>query len=119
MAVIREIADISQIILYELMAKTNLCIDVLGTSFSIAAEEDSEYLNGLLKNFKLKIENTQKETGLKDPLRVAILTGYLICDELQRVYDKQAVDNKLAAHTEKETEEITANLIARIDEVLG
>jgi cell division protein ZapA (FtsZ GTPase activity inhibitor) len=101
------------------MAKTNLRIDVLGTSFSIAAEEDAKYLNRLLENFKLKIETTQKETGLKDPLRVAILTGYLICDELQRVYDRQTVDNESIAHTEKETEKITANLIARIDEVLG
>ncbi|MDR0785838.1 MAG: cell division protein ZapA [Treponema sp.] len=100
------------------MAKTNLCIDVLGTSFSIAAEEDSDYLNRLLENFKLKIETTQKETGLKDPLRVAILTGYLICDELQRIYDKQAFDNELVAHTEKEIEEITAHLITYIDEIL-
>jgi cell division protein ZapA (FtsZ GTPase activity inhibitor) len=101
------------------MAKTNLCIDVLGTSFSIAAEEDAKYLNRLLENFKLKIETTQKETGLKDPLRVAILTGYLICDELQRLYDRQVVDKEFIAHSEKETEEITANLIAHIDEVLG
>jgi cell division protein ZapA (FtsZ GTPase activity inhibitor) len=100
------------------MAKTNLRIDVLGTSFSIAAEEDVKYLNRLLENFKLKIETTQKETGLKDPLRIAILTGYLICDELQRVYDRQARDNEFIAHTEKETEEITANLIARIDKAL-
>ncbi|MDR0411583.1 MAG: cell division protein ZapA [Treponema sp.] len=100
------------------MAKTNLCIDVLGTSFSIAAEEDSKYLNRLLENFKLKIETTQKETGLKDPLRVAILTGYLICDELQRAYDRQAFDTERVAHTEKEVEEITTRLIASIDEVL-
>jgi diadenylate cyclase len=60
----------------------------------------------------------QKNTGLKDPLKVAILTGFLACDELQRVYDRQAADQELGEHEDRETEAITAKLIARIDEIL-
>jgi cell division protein ZapA (FtsZ GTPase activity inhibitor) len=100
------------------MPKSNLRIDLLGTSFSIAAEEDSEYLDRLLERYQLAVESTQKSTGLKDPLKVAILTGFLVCDELQRVYDRQATDQELDEHEELETEKITATLIACIDEIL-
>jgi cell division protein ZapA (FtsZ GTPase activity inhibitor) len=100
------------------MPKTNLRIDVLGTSFSIAAEEDTEYLNRLMERYQLAVESTQKNTGLKDPLKIAILTGFLVCDELQRVYDRQAADQELGEHEDRETEAITAKLIARIDEIL-
>jgi cell division protein ZapA (FtsZ GTPase activity inhibitor) len=100
------------------MAKTNLRIDILGTSFSIAAEEDSEYLNRLLERYQLAVEETQNSTGLKEPLKVAILTGFLAYDKYLRVCDRHAVEQEVSIHEEQETEAITRNLIARIDEIL-
>lgn len=98
--------------------KSNLRIEVLGTSFSIAAEEDTGYLNRLLERYQLAIEGTQKSTGLKDPLKIAILTGFLVCDELQRVYDRQTADQEIDAHENKAIEEVILNLINRIDEIV-
>ncbi|MDR1470164.1 MAG: mannose-6-phosphate isomerase, class I [Spirochaetaceae bacterium] len=67
------------------MQKNSLRIDVLGTSFTIVAEADRLYLDGLLKRYKLKIEEIQKGAGVDDPLRVAILTGFALYDEIERM----------------------------------
>jgi mannose-6-phosphate isomerase len=67
------------------MQKNSLRIDVLGTSFTIAAEADRLYLDGLLKRYKLKIEEIQKSAGIDDPLRIAILTGFALYDEIERM----------------------------------
>ncbi|MDR0375079.1 MAG: cell division protein ZapA [Treponema sp.] len=100
------------------MAKTNLRIEVLGTSLSIAAEEDSEYLNRLLERYQLAVEETQTSTGLKEPLKLAILTGFLAYDKYLRVCDRHEVEQELSIREEQETEEITRHLIERIDEAL-
>jgi cell division protein ZapA (FtsZ GTPase activity inhibitor) len=93
------------------MEKTDLRIDMLGTSFSISADEDPEYLESLLNRFQIIIENTKKATGLKDPLKVAILTGFLLCDEIEKI-------KKQGYGEGEEAEQLTLDLIARIDEAL-
>ncbi|MDR2782851.1 MAG: cell division protein ZapA [Treponema sp.] len=100
------------------MAKTNLRIEVLGTSFSIAAEEDSEYLNRLLERYQLAVEETQTLTGLKDPLKVAILTGFLAYDKYLGVCSRHETEQELSIREEQETEKITRHLIECIDEIL-
>ena len=93
------------------MEKSNLHIQLLGTSFSIAADEDSVYLENLLNKYKNVLENTQNATGLIDPLKLAILTGFLLCDEIEKI--------KLEENREGlEAEKLTLNMIARIDEVI-
>ncbi|MDR3343883.1 MAG: cell division protein ZapA [Treponema sp.] len=92
------------------MPKSDLRIDILGISLSIAAEEDVIYLKNLLNNYRLAIENTQKSTGLRDPLKTAILTGFLLCDEIERIRKREVRD--------KEVEQLTLDMIARIDEAL-
>ena len=94
------------------MPKSNLRIDILGTSFYITADEDYTYLESLLNRYRINIENTQKSTGLTDPLKVAVITGFLLCDEIQKL-------NKLGETSEsKEAERLTLDLITRIDDVL-
>ncbi|MDR2103072.1 MAG: cell division protein ZapA [Treponema sp.] len=99
------------------MGKGDLRIDILGTSIVISADEDARYLEDLLGRYRAAIESTQNMTGLKDPLKIAILTGYLLCDELQKSH---TVSAKLAAgkHEEQEAEQLTLELITRIDNVL-
>jgi cell division protein ZapA (FtsZ GTPase activity inhibitor) len=87
---------------------SDLRLDLLGTSFSITAGEDPAYLEEILDQYRTAIENTQKNTGLKDPLRTAILTGFLLCDEI----------HKLRSQEGGEAEQLTLNLITRIDEAL-
>jgi cell division protein ZapA (FtsZ GTPase activity inhibitor) len=96
------------------MEKNDLRIDMLGTSFSIAADEDPAYLEGLLKRYQVVIENTKRVTGLHDPLKVAILTGFLLCDEIEKI-KKQGQSGEREG---REAERLTLDLIARIDEAL-
>ncbi|GHU12743.1 cell division protein ZapA [Spirochaetia bacterium] len=90
------------------MDKNGLQINLLGTSFSIAADEDPVYLENLLERYAAIVENTKKLTGLSDPLKVAILTGFLLCDEIEKIRE----------HEGRAAELLTLDLIARIDEVL-
>jgi cell division protein ZapA (FtsZ GTPase activity inhibitor) len=96
------------------MEKNGLRIDILGTSLSIAADEDSAYLESLLNRYRIVIENTKKTTGLNEPLKIAVLTGFLLCDEIEKMKSQ-------GLHGEnegKEAERLTLDLIARIDEAL-
>jgi cell division protein ZapA (FtsZ GTPase activity inhibitor) len=97
------------------MSKSDLRIDILGTSFSILADEDPLYLNGLLNRYRTVIENTQKSTGMKDPLKIAILAGFLLCDEIQRTRKQDSAREPVEA---REAEQLTLDLIARIDEAM-
>jgi cell division protein ZapA (FtsZ GTPase activity inhibitor) len=59
---------------------------------------------------------------LKDPLKVAILTGCLLCDEInklkQQVEEEQSSAEAQRAGEEHELERIAQNLIACIDHVI-
>jgi cell division protein ZapA (FtsZ GTPase activity inhibitor) len=63
----------------------DLFINILGASFSITAGEDPHYLNEVLEQYHVAVANTQKISGMKDPLKVAILTGFLLCDEINKL----------------------------------
>lgn len=88
-----------------------LRLDILGTSFSVTAEEDEEYLKKVLTQYQAAVENTQKISGINNPLNVAVLTGFLLCDEI----------NKMKQQTENESSEVqkrTMNIIAALDQAL-
>jgi len=89
-----------------------LCLDILGTSFTIAADEDEEYLRKVLAQYRAAVENTQSISGINEPLNIAVLTGFLLCDEV----------NKIKQQLEKESIEIserTMKLITALDQALG
>jgi mannose-6-phosphate isomerase len=94
-----------------LVPKNNLHIDVLGTSITISADEDQEYLQTLLETYKKKLEDIQASTGLTDPLKTAVLTGFLLCDEAEKASRKTGEENR-------EVEELTLDIISRLDEAL-
>ncbi|MCL1927413.1 MAG: cell division protein ZapA [Treponema sp.] len=93
------------------MEKSNLHFKLLGTSFSIVADEDINYLEKLLNKYKSVLDNTQKAAGVNEPLKLAILTGFLLCDEIEKT---KLEENRKG----KEAEQRTLNMIARIDEVI-
>ncbi|GHT79552.1 hypothetical protein FACS1894130_08590 [Spirochaetia bacterium] len=99
------------------MPKSDLRIDILGTSFSITADEDSAYLESLLNHYRIKVENTRKKTGLSDPLKLAVVTGFLLCDEAQKAQNGGAPADPEISDLD-EAERLTLDLITRIDEVL-
>ena len=90
---------------------TELCFDLLGTRFSINVDKDKAYLQNILNQYLDAVENTQSISGLKDPLNIAILTGYLLCDEINEM-------RLMKNGEEKEAEERALSLIAKIDKAL-
>jgi cell division protein ZapA (FtsZ GTPase activity inhibitor) len=98
------------------METKKLYINVLGESFSISADEDIEYLESLLDRYRTILDNTGKATGIseKEPLKLAILTGFLLCDEIEKM--------KSQIHTEspedREAEQLTMDLINRIEQFI-
>lgn len=98
----------------------NLQIDVLGTSFAIKANEDSEYLNKLLGYYKRIVGQLEKSGPLQSPLQISIISGIMLCDELykekgRKVKFQTALEKN---STDEEAEKITKSLIEKIDQVL-
>ena len=93
------------------MTKNEISIDVLGTRFTISADREPEYLKKLLDKYRTAIEDVKKISGLKDPLKIAILTGFLLSDDLEkRGPEISDVDN--------EAERLTLAMISSLEEIL-
>ena len=88
-----------------------ICLDILGTSFTITVDEDEAYLQKVLSQYRAAVENTQSISGINEPVNIAILTGFLLCDEINRI--KQQLANESI-----EIQERTMNLIAKLDKAL-
>jgi len=110
----------------------DLLLDILGTSFTITADEDEAYLKKVLAQYRTAIKNTQNLSGITNPLNVAILTGFLLCDEFNKVKDrlKNEIEAKNVSETlaaaqeseiqweEQEVEERTLRLIHKLEQAL-
>ena len=101
-----------------------LRIEMLGTSFTIQANEDNEYLEKLLGYYKRITEDVNKIDSIKNPLQTAILSGIMICDELYKEkQNKVALENGQYVPVENdmdnyEIERRTQSMIDKIDKVL-
>jgi len=93
----------------------DLLIDVLGTKFSITTNEDPAFLDKVLVQYQTAIGNTQNISGMKDPLKIAILTGFLLCAEINKL--KIQIEHEQTG-AEEELNRITRNLIDCIDLVM-
>lgn len=97
----------------------NLQIDLLGTSFSIQANESPEYLEKLLDYYKKVVNQVDKEAKIKDSLKVAIISGIMICDELCKEKQKLQFTNQTINKQDLvEAEEIALRIIENIDKVI-
>lgn len=94
------------------MPKESLRVDLLGTSFTIKADEDPTYLRNLLIKYARIVDETRSNTGLIDPLKISIVAGLVLCDELDKAR------RGTARADADETERIALDLIARIDDAL-
>ncbi|HCC37665.1 MAG TPA: cell division protein ZapA [Treponema sp.] len=100
------------------MAVRDFALDVLGTSFSIRVDEEPAYLEELLDRYRDAVDNTQILFKLKDPLVTAVLTGFLLCDELHKEKNQAGDQNPALQEEAREAEELAMRIIARIDRVL-
>jgi cell division protein ZapA (FtsZ GTPase activity inhibitor) len=96
------------------VSKSDLRIDILGTAFSITADEDPVYLETLLTRYRQVIANTKKITGLEDPLKISIIAGFLLCDDLQKLSNQNP-----RIRDAMEAEQLTQDLITRLDRALN
>ncbi len=94
-----------------------LQINTLGTSFEITAKEDDVYLKNLLSYFNQVSSQIEATTELKDPVKIAILSGIMICDELYKEKKKNA-DNIDKKEDLFEAERLTLQMIEKITRVL-
>ncbi|MEE0998420.1 MAG: cell division protein ZapA [Treponemataceae bacterium] len=94
-----------------------LQINTLGTSFEIQAKEDDAYLKNLLSYFNQISNQIEASTELRDPLKIAILSGIMICDELYKEKKKNA-DNIDKKEDLFEAERLTLQMIEKITRVL-
>jgi mannose-6-phosphate isomerase len=94
----------------------DLYLDILGAPFSITVDEDPVYLDRLLTNYRNAVEDVRKSTGLKDKdaLKIAILTGFSLCDELEKL----KVIMERGSEEEQKTFQRTLNLFSRLDEAM-
>ena len=98
------------------MPKSDLRIDILGTNLTISAEEEPEYLNTLLDKYRRTVENVQQKTGITDPLKTAVLTGFLLCDDLEKAGKTKA--GQRAGEEPGEAEQLTLGMISRLNEIV-
>jgi len=96
----------------------DLCLDILGTSFTITADEDEDYLKKVLAQYKAAIKNTQSISGISEPLNVAILTGFLLCDEINKIKKAEGEDDAEIQWEKQEVEERTVRLINKLEQAL-
>jgi cell division protein ZapA (FtsZ GTPase activity inhibitor) len=97
------------------VALHDLLIDVLGTKFSITTNEAPAFLDKVLSQYQAAIENTRNISGMKDPLKIAILTGFLLCAEINKL--KTQIEREQTG-VEQELNRITRNLIDSIDQAM-
>ena len=86
-----------------------LKIELLGTSFSIKASEDDDYLKKLLGYYKNIVDEIQKSGMLKSELHISILAGIMLCDELykkrsfSKTFAQQRKSRKTGFRNDKKT----------------
>ena len=98
------------------MAKNDLLIDIFGTNITISTEEPAKYLEMLLGKYRRTIENVQRTTGLKDPLKIAVLTGFLLCDDLEKA---GSAPGAVKDEEQGEVERLTESMISRLSEIMS
>ena len=103
-----------------------LQINLLGTSFTIQANEDDEHLQKLLGYYSRIIEDVSKIDSIKTPLQTSILAGIMLCDEVYKeksnavAMEKNMPQNAQPLDDEEsaELERRTIAMINKINKVL-
>jgi cell division protein ZapA (FtsZ GTPase activity inhibitor) len=101
------------------MDKSSVQIKLLGTSFTIQVDEDPQYIQQLVAFLERKSREIEESGSVKDPLRISILTGLLVADELFK--ERERSTSSHPPSTDKHDEELsrlTEQIIRRLDSTL-
>jgi len=99
------------------MSKGQLNIDLLGTSFAIQANETDEYLNKIYNHYLHVLDQVRQSSSVKDPLKLAILAGILIADELYKE-ELSEQDSQDIIKDAFDIEKSAMRMIEKINEVI-
>lgn len=91
-------------------------VRLLGTSFSLKTEETPEYLQEIIKSYEEKLEEIKTNVGVSDPLKLAILSGIILTEELKKEREQKVPSGHFEARDEME--KVAQKLIHYIDSVL-
>ncbi|MBP7095977.1 MAG: cell division protein ZapA [Spirochaetia bacterium] len=107
------------------MPVRTLRIEVLGSSFTIQTDETPEYLREVVARFTRKTDEVRAASRVSDPLKVAILAGLYLVDELERARTGTRADpgsgsaRETAEAIEAEADRLALRLLERLDEGLA
>ncbi len=90
-------------------------IRLLGSSFSLKVDEDPDYFDTVVEYVNKKFEEIGSGMGVKDPLRIAIVSCILLTDELFKERDRNSV---LSEKEAEEVEKMTLKIIKLIDSTI-
>ena len=101
-------------------------INVLGTSFALKAPEELSYLEKIHDYFKNVCDEIQKNDGIQDQKKTAVLAGILIADQLfkekQKALEAKNAAQKSAAESDPledlEAARLAKSMIEKIDRAL-
>lgn len=89
-------------------------IDLLGTAFTIQTDESPDYMNDLVSELRIRMSKLSTATRVTDPLKLSILAGIVLLDELRHAKDS---DN-MAGSPGDEGETAASSLLASLDKRL-
>lgn len=98
------------------MEKGLIQIKLLGTSFTIQADEDRDYLERLVAYLESKIGEMEKSVSVKDPLRVSLITALVLTDELFKEREKKT--DTSSTEEDEEVSRLTTQIIETLDRSL-
>ena len=94
-------------------------VQLLGTNFTLRTDENPEYLNQVIWYYKKKLEEMENSLSTKDPLKLSILTGFTIVDELMKLKSSENGQHQDPySKMEGQINEIAGRLIQEIDQAL-
>lgn len=100
------------------MAPHLLPVEILGASFSLkTTDEDPAHLREVIAFFEKKVKETQQTVAITDPLKLAIISGIIIADELFKERSTAPRDGVVGETVERD--EIITNLIERLNSALS
>ena len=89
-------------------------VEILGSSFTVKSEESTDHLAKVIEHFSNRVAEARRAMPQADLLRVAIVSGLNITDELFKAL--QATSETL--HDSEKYSQIAQRLIGMIDETL-
>jgi cell division protein ZapA (FtsZ GTPase activity inhibitor) len=98
--------------------KTQLKIQMLGSSFSIQSDQSQEQIEAVLRYLNDKIDEVLERNAGAEPIKIALLAALNIADEAVRLRQAAEARSRPLQKTGDEIEIIADHLIRKIDDAL-